>query len=336
MNCKKLLVTSMILTSCILCAPNVFAAQPIKAQVSKSYVDISRLIEYNNYSDADQRLKEILKKKYPKFMSGYIFRKKMGYFCNLKNPKTFNEKIQYLKFNQYKDNKLVTECADKYKVREYIIKKGLEDTLVPLLGVWDKVEEVKFNELPNEFVLKCNHGSGYNIICADKLKLNTEKCILKLREWLEEDFSLKVLEPHYANIKKRIIAEKYLGQEVLDYKFFCFAGNPEFLYISRVVPNTNGLVKCCFWDSDGNRAEFERTDELFFDNHELPKLPKAFGEMKRIASVLSSDFPFVRVDLFCVDEKIYFSELTFTPAAGMMPFKPQKWDRIWGDKIKLD
>lgn len=282
-----------------------------------------------------KELKKFLMQRIPYIMNEYMFIKKMRYFCNLNSPKSFNEKIQWLKFNYYKDNVFITKCADKYKVREYIIEKGLGNILVPLLGCWDDTKSIDFQKLPEKYVLKCNHGCGYNIICSNRSEMVERDIVLQLNKWLNEDFSLNVLEPQYKNIERKIIAEKYLGNEILDYKFFCFSGKPEYMYISRVTPNSNGRFKCHFWKCDGRPAEFTRTDELFFEEDEKPELPKAFDEMKNIASVLSKDFPFVRVDLFYVEGKIYFSELTFTPAAGMMPLEPKEWDRKLGDLIDL-
>lgn len=156
-----------------------------------------------------------------------------------------------------------------------------------------------------------------------------------LQEWMKDDFSIRCAELQYRNIPRKIIAEKYLGGEIYDYKFFCLNGKPEFLYISQEIPDTNGELKCCFWNADGKPAQFERTDEYFFEEGNFPQLPQNFDKMKNIAADLSRDFPFVRVDLFEVNGKIYFSELTFTPAAGMMPLRPKEWDYKLGDRLKI-
>jgi len=283
-----------------------------------------------------KKVKRDMDKKFPVLMTYYKFPKRMGYFCHLKHPKTLNEKIQYLKLFNYPDNPLITKCADKYAVREYIIDKGYESLLVPLIGYWNKVDEIDFNNLPNSFVLKCNHGSGYNILCPDKNKFSVTKSKKLLNKWMNEDFSIRCAELQYKTIPRKIIAEKYLGREIYDYKFFCLNGIPRFMYISQEIPNTDGEVKCCFWDCNGELAEFERTDEHFYTEEERPNLPEKFEEMKKIASDLSKDFIFVRVDLFEIYGKIYFSELTFTPATGMMPLRPKEWDRKLGDMLKLD
>ena len=268
-------------------------------------------------------------------MTCYNFRCKMGYSCHIKNPQTFNEKIQYLKIYKYSNNPLVTKCADKFEVRNFIRDKGYGDLLVPLFGHWDSANDIDFDKLPDKFVLKCNHGSGYNILCNNKNKINRSEVIMTLDKWMKEDFSVKFAELQYRNIPHKIIAEQYLGEEIYDYKFFCFNGKPKYIYISQEIPETNGEVKCCFWDENGNLAEFERTDEHFYKKDEVPSIPTEFSEMKQIASDLSSGFPFVRVDLFLINDKIYFSELTFTPAAGMMPLRPTIWDRKLGDLLIL-
>ena len=159
-----------------------------------------------------------------------IFRKKL----NLKNPITFSEKLQWLKLYYYPSNMNVIRCADKYKVREYLEEKGLSRYLNELIGVWEKWEDVKWEDLPQKFVLKCNHGCGYNIICNDKSFLSKVDVGKKINKWLSEDFSLFNAEKHYTFIERKIICEKYLGEDIIDYKFFCFHGKPEFFYIARV------------------------------------------------------------------------------------------------------
>lgn len=283
-----------------------------------------------------KKIKYFMDEKFPVLMTYYKFPKKMGYFCHLRHPRTLNEKIQYLKLFNYPKNPLITKCADKYAVREFIIDKGYKNLLVPLIGYWNKVDEIDFQKLPNSFVLKCNHGSGYNILCSDKSRFNVGKSKELLNAWMSEDFSIRCAELQYKSIPRKIIAEEYLGEDIYDYKFFCLNGIPQFMYISQEIPDTNGEVKCCFWNCNGELAEFWRTDEQFYTEEEHPNLPEKFEEMKLIASDLSKDFPFVRVDLFEIRGKIYFSELTFTPATGMMPLRPKEWDRKLGDMLKLD
>lgn len=280
-----------------------------------------------------KKIKHICNKIVPSAVTKYQFQKKLGYKLNLKEPQTLNEKIQYLKLYEYANNKLISQCADKLAVREYVKEKlGGQELLINLIGNWESSEEINFDNLPDKFVMKCTHGSGFNVICKNKKDLDWDSTKQKINQWMNTDFSLGFAEMQYKNIPHRIIAEEYLEEDICDYKIFCFNGKPHFMYISQgsAVDET---LKVAFFDMEGHKCPFERSDEKFFDV--LPSIPEKFEEMKCIAAKLSEDFKFVRVDLYEVNHKIYFSELTFTPAAGMMPFVPSKWDRIWGDKLSL-
>ena len=157
------------------------------------------------------------------FMSKLYFKIVLKEKLDLENPKTFNEKLQWLKLYYYPQNDLAVKCADKYRVREYIKEKGYENTLVPLLGAWDNVEDIDWDSLPNKFVLKCNHGCAYNIVCSDKDGFDKIEAKKQLNTWLKEDFGAFNIEPHYSNIKKhKITCEEFLGDNLVDYKFFCF------------------------------------------------------------------------------------------------------------------
>lgn len=258
----------------------------------------------------------------------------MKKLLNLNDPKTFNEKINWLKIFDYPNNKLVIQCSDKYLVRNYVKSKGLEEILNDLYFVYDEVENIKWELLPKSFVLKCNHGCGYNIICSNKDNLERKKTLKKLKRWINEDFGVVSGERHYSKIDKKIICEKYLGENILDYKFFCFNGKPEFLYISRAVNGSHHGLKADFFDINGGKMPFRRTDHDSFDI--APKMIKNMDYALKICSKLSEDFSFVRVDLFEVNNKIYFSELTFSPCSGMMPFDPIEYDFEIGKKIKIN
>ena len=153
---------------------------------------------------------------------------------HLNNPLTFNEKIQWLIHNDYPNNTMVIKCADKYAVRESVKEKGLSNLLTTLYGSWDNANQIDWESLPDKFVLKCNHGCAYNILCPDKNKLDKEKTVKQLNEWLKEDFGRFNLELHYSNINNhKIICEEFLGDVITDYKFFCFHGKPKFVYVSN-------------------------------------------------------------------------------------------------------
>lgn len=288
----------------------------------------------------DSCIMKLLKKIYscfaaiaPETATKILFKKYLGYGLDLKNPHTLNEKMQYLKLRVYKDNPLITKCADKYAVREYVEKCGCGNTLVPLLGVWDKAEDINFDELPNKFVLKCNHGSGTNIICTNKEELDIGKTRKLLNKWLREDFGKQRVEMSYKNIKKKIIAESFIetsdGKPPKDYKIFCSYGEPKFLFVAS--------------DRYNNNTKF---DYFTIDWKWLPvinghpnagekalKCPKGYNEMLECASKLSKPFPLVRVDFYYENEKVIFGELTFLHFGGLTPFEPSKFDRIFDDMI---
>lgn len=263
-----------------------------------------------------------------------MYRALMKKSLNLKNPATFNEKINWLKLYDYPNNNLVIKCTDKFAVREYVESKGLDYILNDLYGVYNKTEDIDWDKLDEKFVLKCNHGCGYNIICDDKKKLDIDRAKISLNKWMKEDFGKVSGEPHYSKIDKKIVCEKYLGKDILDYKFFCFKGEPQFLYISRAVAGSHHGLKADFFDLNGNKMPFRRTDHESFDS--IPPMIKNMNEAIEICKTLSSDFEFVRVDLFEVEEKIYFSELTFSPCTGMMPISPEHFDNNLGSMIDLE
>lgn len=265
-------------------------------------------------------------------MSEFYFRIVLKKKLNLDNPQTFNEKLQWMKLYYYPRNKRVVVCADKYKVRGYIKKRGYGDTLVPLLGAWNNAGEIEWEKLPQNFVLKCNHGCAYNIVVSDKNSLDKQKTAKQLNTWLKEDFGAFNIELHYSKIKPhKIICEEFLGESITDYKFFCFNGKPEFIYVSNDLIHDR-QAQIGFFYLDGTKMPLTRDDYT-----DIPKveLPEFFPEMLDMAKNLSSDFPFVRVDFFLANGRYYFAELTFTPGAGMMPFNPDKYDLEWGKMLDI-
>lgn len=263
-----------------------------------------------------------------KIYSLIVLKKKV----DLKHPKTFNEKIQWLKINDYPNNKLVIQCADKYAVRDYVENKGLGKRLVPLFGAWENVKDIDWDHLPTQFVLKCNHGCAYNIICSDKSKMDKQVVFHQLNKWMKEDFGVYNVEPHYSKIAPHMITcEEFLGEVIIDYKFFCFNGEPKFMYVSSDLAHDR-QAKIGFFDLNGNKIPFIRDD---YDSMDLDELPSFFEDMKKDATELCQDFPFVRVDFFIANESYYFAELTFTPSAGMMPFNPDSFDYEWGNMLDI-
>jgi len=265
-------------------------------------------------------------------MSKVYFKIVLGKTLNLKEPKTFNEKLQWMKLYYFPNNRQVIACTDKYEVRKYIEQRGYKDRLVPLLGVWDHAKDIDWDKLPDKFVLKCNHGCAYNIVVPDKEKINRTKTIHQLNQWLKEDFGAFNIELHYSKIKPhRIICEKFLGSNITDYKFFCFNGEPKFIYVSNDLIHDR-QAQIGFFYLDGSKMPLKRDDYT-----DIPKvtLPSFFPEMLDMARNLSKDFPFVRVDFFLANDSYYFAELTFTPSAAMMPFNPDRYDLEWGKMLNI-
>ncbi len=263
-----------------------------------------------------------------------IFNESIEYKLNLNNPKTFNEKIQWLKLN-YR-NSLMTTCSDKYAVRSFVESKVGADVLIELVGkgVYEKVTEIDFEDLPDKFVLKTTNGSGTNIICPDKSKLNIQDSINKLNTWMEPRNAhyYKHFEWAYRDIKPRIVSEKFIDamDDLMDYKFMCFNGEPELVFVCS--ERSTGNLKIDFYDMDWNHLPFER----YYPNskNKISK-PKSFDRMVEIARKLSKDFPFVRVDLYEVDGNVKFGELTFYPGNGTEGFSPVEWDEKIGDLLIL-
>ena len=262
-----------------------------------------------------------------KFYSRILLKKKV----DLKNPQTFNEKVQWLKLHDYPTNQLVIDGADKYKVRAYVEEKGLGNILVALIGHWEKPEDIEWDMLPEKFVLKCNHGCAYNILCNDKSTFDKEDAIKKMRKWMKEDFGAFNIETHYSKIKPHITCEEFLGDCIIDYNFFCFSGEPKYIYVSSDLVHDR-QAQIGFFYLDGTKMPLIRDDYAPMDIEELPPF---FDQMKEAARVLCQDFPFVRVDFFLANNTFYFAELTFTPSGGMMPFNPDKYDLEWGKLIDL-
>ena len=259
----------------------------------------------------------------------------MGEDLYLNNPKTFNEKLQWLKLYDRKPE--YTMMVDKYKVREYIKEKLGKEYLIPLLGVWDKAEDIDFDKLPNQFVLKCNHNSGLGMyICKDKSKLteNQIKAIRKnLTKGLQQDYYLTGREWPYKNVPRKIIAEKYMEDEtgqLRDYKFYCFNGEPKIIMINS--DREIGKTKADYFD-----MAFNWLDLKWGYEHALvkPLKPINFEKMKEFAVVLSKNIPELRVDFYEVNNKIYFGELTFFDGSGFDKIEPKEWDKIFGNWIEL-
>jgi hypothetical protein len=280
-----------------------------------------------------RKMQVVAHKLLPKaFLSKLYYKIVMKEKLNLKDPKTFNEKMQWLKLYYFPNDELAVQCADKYDARKYLIENGYGDKLVPLIGVWNCSSEINWEALPNRFVLKCTHGCAYNIVCSDKSKLDFRQVSKQLDKWLKEDFGAYNVEEHYSRNKHhKIICEEYLGGCIDDFKFFCFNGEPKCLYVSTDLIHDR-QAKIGFFNLDGTKMELHRDD---YENIDDITFPPFFEEMLAIAKKLCQPFPFVRVDFFLANNTYYFAELTFTPSACMMPFNPKKYDLEWGEMLDI-
>lgn len=276
-----------------------------------------------NEIDKVSRLKEM---DYPEFLS-QLYNEKTGNTLRLDNPQRFTEKIQWRKL--YDHNPIYSDLSDKYTVRTWVRTKIGEDYLVPLLGVWDHFSDIEFEKLPDQFVLKTNNASHTNVIVDNKKSFLKRKQSIgrRMEYWLEMPFAfLEGLELQYLAIKPRIIAEEYLTPEkgkkdLTDYKFFCFDGNP---YFCQVIGDRSIKETIDFYNHKWEHLNLKRPPHP--NAEELISKPKNYNLMIELAAELSKGFKFVRVDLYENNDKVYFGEMTFTPASGMMKFDPDDWD----------
>ena len=253
---------------------------------------------------------------------------------NIKQPRTIQEKLSYLMIHDCSN--LRTQCADKLRVREYVTEKLGKDICVPLIAAYNNTSEIKWDELPNEFVIKCNHGSGMNVVVTNKSTANKGEIIAKLNKWMAQDFSQRNnYEMHYHNIKHNIVVEKRLHDErqtssLFDYKFWCFNGE-----IKMYTINTGfGHGDILYYDMNDNPIDLymvlKKKPNIKFEK------PKCFKQMIEYATKLAEDFRFVRVDFYEVNGEIYLGELTFTPGACIFNYTKPGGNRMIGDMLKLD
>lgn len=261
-----------------------------------------------------------------------FFRVYQGFKLNLNNPETFNAKLQWLKL--YDRRPKYTIMSDKYLVRDYVKETIGEDYLIPLLGVWDYADQIDFDKLPNQFVLKCNHDSGSIIVCTDKANFNKEVAVKKLNKALSRQYYWTSREWNYRGIQPRVIAEKYMidkkVSDLKDYKFFCFDGIPRFIQLD------SGRF------TDHKRNFYTTEWEIIPVEYGCPndfnldiKSPPQLDQMMKLAKTLSKGMPHVRVDFYIVDSRIYFGELTFHHGGGAMNVDPFYYDKLWGEYLKL-
>lgn len=264
----------------------------------------------------------------------YRFLSEMGYKLNLKSPQTFNEKLQWLKL--YDRNPEYTKMVDKYEVREYIKEKIGEEYLIPLIGVYDKFDDIDFDKLSNQFVIKCNHDSGGLIICKDKNRLDIETARKKINRSLKTNYYYSGREWPYKNVKPKILIEKYMEDsnksDLIDYKLFCFNGIPKIVLVCSERFSSSNMCETWF---DMNWKLIDMTESGHRVDSTISK-PKQLKKLVELSKKLSKNIPFIRVDWYEIGDKLYFGELTFYPASGFEKFEPKEWNKKIGDMLSID
>ena len=255
--------------------------------------------------------------------------------CNLKNPTRYTEKIQYLRLFTYPKMPLVSKAAGRVGVRDYLKEKGLEQYLIPIYGVFDSFDEIDFDKLPDQFVMKCSHACGFNKIVLNKKELNLEETRKQFSKWLKTDYGKMTMERHYSPIKPQIIIEKYIGFDKdlpLEYKIHVFNGKARYMYV------VSGRGKDIRYNN--YYVDWTPFDEAQFNGWKKRETgitrPDNWDDMVKLAEKMAEDFPFVRVDLYNINGKIYFSELTFTPAKGTLIFDDDKADFIISEWLDIE
>ena len=279
--------------------------------------------------------------KWDAFYLKLLYKAKMGKRLNLDNPQTFNEKLQWLKL--YDRNPEYIKMVDKYEAKKYVASIIGEEYIIPTLGVWDRFDDIDFDKLPDQFVLKCTHDSGGLVICKDKNTLDIQQARKKINHCLKRNYYLNTREWPYKNVKPRIIAEKYMedeaeeqpddytNTELKDYKLMCFGGKVECSFVCSGRYSEDGL-KVTFYNSGWKMMPFER----HYPREKEPiNIPTNYNKMVRFAEILSNRIPFVRVDLYEINKKLYFGEMTFFPGSGYEEFTPDEWDWKLGSWIRL-
>ena len=260
------------------------------------------------------------------------YRRKVGVWPNLKNPKTFNEKLQWLKLHDR--NPLYTKLVDKYEVKKIVAEQIGDEYIIPTLGVWDKFDDIDFDKLPNQFVLKCTHDSGGLIVVKDKSTLDVKAARKTINNCVKMNYYWSMREWPYKNVKPRIIAEKYMedesGYELKDYKVHCFEGNPCFVQVDfdRFINHGRNI-----YDFNWNLQPFEI--KYPSNQNHLIKKPVCLDLLQKYATILSKGYRYVRCDFYVVGDHVYFGEITFYHGSGIEKIKPHEWNEKFGSLLNL-
>lgn len=273
----------------------------------------------------------------PKFAVRTLYRIYHHKKLNLKNPKGLDEKIQWMKINYYNDNELVMQCADKYRVREYVKNCGCEEILVPLINNYHHANEINWEDLPEKFVLKWNFGCGGNVVCPDKNKLDIEQTIRDLNKFEKMKFHLIAAEPQYDFKDKRIVCEQFIetedGHSPVDYKFYCFNGEAKYV-LCCIGRGEQQKPSFYFFDRNWQLQRLNKMGKAAPEGFSIPK-PEGMDQLFDYAEKLSKPFPFVRADFYLEKGKAYFGELTFTPAGGFDRGRLPETDQLFGNMVHL-
>ena len=256
-----------------------------------------------------------------------MYKLQFGMKLDLNNPKTFNEKLQWLKLNDRKN--IYTLMVDKYEAKKYVAKVIGKEYIIPTINIYNNFDEINFDNLPDKFVIKCTHDSGGIVIANDKTKLDLQTTRKKINKSLKHNYYFSGREWPYKNVKPRIIIEKYMGDNLADYKIHCFNGKAK---VILVCTDRLKNLKETFFDTEWNIMPFRRP------NHDIDnaiKKTRNLALMIELAEHLSKNIPFLRVDFYEIDGKVYFGELTFFPASGFSKFDPEEWDKKMGDWLML-
>ena len=263
----------------------------------------------------------------------------MGKMLHLKNPQTFSEKIQWLKLYNRKPE--YTMMVDKYAVKEYVADIIGKQYIIPTIGIWDNPEDIEWNLLPDQFVLKTTHGGGNKgvVICKDKATFDKKEAINRLQKSLKQDIYRNFREWPYKNVRRRIIAEQFMENhgkptnELTDYKFYCFNGTPKYC---QVIKNRHENETIDFFDMEWRHQDFIGLNTTVKKNAATtPEKPLHFKEMKELSTKLSNGIPFSRIDLYEINNRTYFGEITFFPRSGFGSFRPDNYNKILGKMIIL-
>lgn len=276
-------------------------------------------------------LRLVSDEKYLKF----AYKTRMGKSLNLEDPKTFTEKLQWLKLHNRKPE--YTRMVDKYEAKEYVAEKLGAQHIIPTLGIWDRFEDIDFDSLPDQFVLKCTHDSGGLVICRDKSTLDKETAKKKISRCLKRNYYYQGREWPYKNVKPRILAESYMEEEgsntLTDYKVFCFNGEPKTVLTVVGGHGNESVIKRRMYDTDWNLLPIGLHGKPFVN--EPQEKPEQLTEILQLAKVLCANIPHVRVDFYVIGGKVYFGEITFFHMSGLVQLDPPQWDETFGSWIQL-